>query len=39
VVAAIVPAGGPAKEESGKEDHCDDEHDTGDDAYPRNSLA
>jgi hypothetical protein len=38
VVAAVVPAGGPAKEKSGEEDHRDDEHDTGDDPYPRKSL-
>lgn len=38
VVATIVPVRGPAKEESGKEDHRDDEYHAGDDAYPRKSF-
>ena len=35
--AAVITVG-PADEESGEEDQRDDEHDTGDDAYPRSDL-
>lgn len=38
VMTAVVVSGRPADEEPGEENHRDDEHDTGDNAYPGQDL-